>query len=161
MNPTIALLGYCGLSQALGIINIMFLLRLFLSWLAILALAIINGAFRELFLVPNIGYPWALLLSGFILASCVVFVAWFSYHSVGSLNARTALGVGLIWLLLTLIFEFSFGRYVQHKSWVVILGAYTFERGNLWPVILIIILLSPSAVRHIYSNDKHTKNCDA
>jgi hypothetical protein len=51
-------------------------------------------------------------------------------------------GIGLGWLALTLIFEFSFGLW-QGKSLQVLLEAYTFKDGNIWPVILVVTVLAP------------------
>ena len=51
--------------------------------------------------------------------------------------------VGVFWLFLTLVFEFGFGRLVQHKSWSEVLDAYTSEGGNIWPVVLLVTLLAP------------------
>jgi len=41
--------------------------------------------------------------------------------------------IGLLWLLLTLLFEFGFGRLVQHKAWAQLLRAYTFEGATSGP----------------------------
>lgn len=125
------------------------LLRLFVPWLAILILAFANGALRELLLVPRLGHPWALLLSGILLCCCVLLVSWFA---VGRLELNTtvqALGVGAFWLALTVLFEFTFGRLVQGKPWSELLDAYSFARGNLWPVVLLLILLGPAAIQRI------------
>jgi hypothetical protein len=48
-----------------------------------------------------------------------------------------------MWLVLTLAFEFAFGRLLQHKPWPELLEAYTLKGGNIWPVVLIIIVLAP------------------
>ena len=129
--------------------GIVFVLRLLASWLVILALAFANGAFRELLLVPRLGNPWALLLSGLLLCGCVVLVAGWSLGRLPVATTRQALGVGALWLALTLAFEFGFGRLVQGKSWGELLGAYTFAHGNLWPLVLLVILLGPAAAHRL------------
>ncbi|MEQ9547444.1 MAG: hypothetical protein RIK85_15685 [Marinobacter sp.] len=50
--------------------------------------------------------------------------------------------VGFGWLALTLAFEFSFGL-AQGKSWPVMLEAYTFRDGNLWPIVLVVTACAP------------------
>ncbi|MBK6853446.1 MAG: hypothetical protein IPG93_18180 [Burkholderiales bacterium] len=127
----------------------MSILRLCVPWLVILLLAFANGALRELLLLPWLGYPWALLLSGLLLGACVVLVTWFSLAAMKLENAAQAFAAGVVWLALTLVFEFTFGRLVQGKSWGELLGAYTFARGNLWPLVLLVILLSPLAVHRL------------
>lgn len=127
----------------------MSILRLCVPWLLILLLAFANGALRELLLLPWLGYPWALLLSGLLLGACVVLVTWFSLAAMKLENAAQAFAVGVVWLALTLVFEFTFGRLVQGKPWSELLDAYTFARGNLWPLVLLVILLSPLAVHRL------------
>ncbi len=127
----------------------MSILRLCVPWLLILLLAFANGALRELLLLPWLGYPWALLLSGLLLGACVVLVTWFSLAAMKLESAAQAFAVGVVWLALTLVFEFTFGRLVQGKPWSELLDAYTFARGNLWPLVLLVILLSPLAVHRL------------
>jgi hypothetical protein len=46
---------------------------------------------------------------------------------------------------LTLAFELSFGLF-QGKSWPVLLEAYTFKDGNVWPIVLLITAVAPCIV---------------
>ncbi|GAB2592166.1 hypothetical protein GCM10026986_20260 [Nitrincola alkalisediminis] len=39
-------------------------------------------------------------------------------------------------------FELSFGLW-QGKSWSVLLEAYTFKGGNIWPIVLAATLFAP------------------
>ena len=66
-------------------------------------------------------------------------------RSKGSFTASQGLYIGVLWLGLTLAFEFTFGRFVQHKSWIELLEAYAFKEGNLWPLVLVVVLLAPLA----------------
>jgi hypothetical protein len=132
----------------------MTLLRLCVAWLVILALAFANGALRELLLLPWMGYPWALVLSGMLLCACVVLVTWFSLAAVKLKNAGQAFTVGAFWLALTLVFEFGFGRFVQGKPWSELLDAYTFARGNLWPLVLLVILFGPPVVHRLLAAEE-------
>ena len=127
----------------------MTILRLCVPWLVILVLAFANGALRELLLLPWIGYPWALVLSGLLLCAGVVLVTWFSLAAMKLKNVAQAFAVGAFWLALTLVFEFGFGRFVQGKPWSELFDAYTFARGNLWPLVLLFILLSPLVIHRL------------
>jgi len=121
-------------------------------WLAILVLAILNGAFREWILLPSLGNFAGLVASGVILSACIFLVAWAAVPWFGPLGARRFLSVGVLWLLLTLLFEFGFGRFVQHKPWTELFDAYTFHGGNIWPVVLLVTCLSPwlaARLRHL------------
>ena len=113
------------------------------AWLLILLLAVLNGGLRESVLVPALGLPAAYMLSGILLSACVltVAIALAGWMKLG--DARRSLAVGLLWFLLTVAFEFGFGRLVQDRSWSQMLDAYTFRDGNIWPLVLLVTFLAP------------------
>ena len=111
-------------------------------WLVILALAIGNGFAREAVLVPWFGPAAGLLASGVTLSLVILLVALACARWLGA-QSRQAWLVGALWLVLTLLFEFSFGAFVQHKPWSELLHAYTFRGGNVWPLVLFVTLLAP------------------
>lgn len=112
-------------------------------WAAILLLAILNGLFRESVLIPAFGSVAGLIVSGILLCACIFLTALIAMPWLGPLGSRRYLLVGLLWLLLTLAFEFVFGRFVQHKPWPELFAAYTFRGGNIWPLVLLVTCLSP------------------
>jgi hypothetical protein len=112
-------------------------------WLLILACAVLNGGLREALLVPALGKPAGPVLSGVLLSIVILAVSLLLVPRLGRLATGQCLYVGLLWLCLTLAFEFGFGRLVQHKPWAEILAAYTFKGGNLWPLVLAVVLISP------------------
>jgi hypothetical protein len=112
-------------------------------WLCILALAVANGLFRETVLLPLVGTFAGFILSGLLLSALILATAYVALPWFGNTTIATCVAVGLGWLLLTLAFEFSFGRMVQGKSWPELLAAYTFREGNLWPVVLLVTAAAP------------------
>ncbi len=118
-------------------------LKAFAIWIGILLLAIANGALREAVLIPKLGAPAGLILSGVLLSALIVVVAYLSLPWLGVRHPLHLWGVGIGWLFLTLVFEFSFGLW-QGKSWPALLQAYTFRGGNLWPVVLLVTTLAPT-----------------
>jgi hypothetical protein len=115
------------------------------AWLVILVLAILNGGFRQAVLIPRLGVAAGTALSGGLLIAAVIFVTWGLLRWRRTKDAGHAWRVGTGWFAATLVFEFGFGRLVQGKSWSALLSAYTFEDGNLWPLVLIALLVSPYA----------------
>jgi hypothetical protein len=112
-------------------------------WLVILVCAVLNGGFREALLMPALGKPVALLLSGVLLSVAILAVSLLLVPALGRPSSSQCLYVGLLWLCLTLVFEFGFGRLVQHQSWRQLLEAYTFKDGDLWPLVLVVTLVAP------------------
>jgi hypothetical protein len=124
-------------------------LKAFAVWVLILICAVINGAFREGFLVLQFDRVTAFVASGLLLSVCIlavsaVLVPWF-----GRLKASHYLLLGLFWLGLTLAFEFGFGRLLQHKPWEQLFAAYTFQGGNLWPLVLVVTTFAPLLSAHL------------
>jgi hypothetical protein len=116
--------------------------KAFAIWAGILVLAVANGVLREAILIPKFGKTPGLALSGILLSVLILAVAcvtlpWLDVHASSEL-----LAIGLGWLLLTLVFEFSFGL-LRGKPMTEILQAYTFKDGNIWPVVLLVTALSP------------------
>jgi len=121
----------------------MLLLKSTAIWLFIMGCAVLNGGFREAVLLPKLGTPLALVLSGILLSVCIVVVTLAFVRWLGPLTSSQCLWLGLFWLCLTLVFEFGFGRLVQHRGWPELLEAYTFKDGNLWPLVLVVIFFAP------------------
>lgn len=119
------------------------LLKALALWFLILVLAIINGTVREKALIPVMGAVGGLMASGAILSACIFLVALFGAGWFGAADASRFWLIGVLWLALTLIFEFGFGRFVQHKDWAELFQAYTFKGGNVWPIVLLVTLVSP------------------
>lgn len=123
--------------------NATLLLKSLAAWAVILVLAIANGALREGVLIPAFGKSAGFVLSGALLSGLIVVLAYWLARLSPGLPVSRGFRIGGLWLALTLSFEFGFGRFVQHKSWAELGRAYTFEDGNLWPLVLVVVLLAP------------------
>lgn len=117
-------------------------LKAFIIWLGILVLAVANGVLRESVLMPGLGTPVAPVLSGLLLSALIIGVTYLALPWMQVIRPVQLWAVGFGWLALTLVFEFSFGLW-QGKSWPVLLEAYTFKDGNIWPVVLAATVLAP------------------
>lgn len=117
-------------------------LRTLAVWFLILLGAIANGGLREAVLLPRLGTTLAFLLSGVLLALLILAITLGCVRWLSVRNPAQALRTGAFWLLLTLCFEFGFGL-VQGKPWPELLQAYTFQDGNLWPLVLLVTLFAP------------------
>jgi len=112
-------------------------------WFVILLLAVLNGGLREALLIPAFGKPLALVLSGVLLALLILVVSFVLVPRIGLLRPEQAVSLGLLWLGLTLAFEFGFGYWVQGQDWDTLLEAYAFRDGNLWPLVLVVTACAP------------------
>jgi hypothetical protein len=112
-------------------------------WALILVLAIVNGIFREAVLFKVLARSTAFTVSGVVLIACVLIVALLSIRWLGGRSLAQYAGVGLLWLVLTLAFEFGFGLLVRGESLATLCDAYRFQDGNIWPLVLVAVAAAP------------------
>lgn len=112
-------------------------------WLVILLLAVLNGALREAVLLKNLERSLAFTLSGLILIACILVVTALSVKWIGIATLWQGLALGMFWLVLTLAFESGFG-YLRGQSTAVLLDAYRFRDGNIWPIVLVVLATAPA-----------------
>jgi hypothetical protein len=74
-------------------------------WLAIMLIAILNGAARDILLVPRLGDLVARALSCLTLATLIVVVTWVSLRWIHPASLGDAWTIGVMWLAMTLTFE--------------------------------------------------------
>lgn len=111
-------------------------------WFVILVLAIVNGTLRETVLIPLLGTTFGLVFSGVLLSLLILAVTYYLLPWLGIRRLGQLFFIGFCWLILTLIFEFSFGLLLG-KALPEIIEAYTFKDGNLWPAILVVMVMAP------------------
>lgn len=112
----------------------------FLFWLGLLVVAIAFGAGREFLLTPRLGDTAARAVG--TLALCAVDFALIRVFvgRMGIKEAGTLWGLGVFWVVLTLAFEFGFGRW-RGMSWGELLADYNVLQGRLWVLVLVTLLV--------------------
>lgn len=121
----------------------MFLLRAAAVWLVLMAAEVVHGILRGLLLLPVIGDFRARQIGVFvgsliILVLTFVFVRW-----IRATDVIRLLAVAVIWLVLTVLFEFVLGHLVQGLPWERIRQDNDLSRGGLMPLGLLVMALSP------------------
>jgi len=119
------------------------IVKALLIWFGILILAIVNGTLREAVLIPVFGKFSGFILSGALLSIFILAVTYFTLPWFGAPASKKYFAIGFGWLLLTLVFEFTFGHFLQNKSWPQLFEAYAFKNGNIWPIVLLITAVAP------------------
>ncbi|HET7896996.1 MAG TPA: hypothetical protein VFL47_04990 [Flavisolibacter sp.] len=113
-----------------------------LAWIPMLVLAVLNGAVRELAYKKHVGELAAHQISTVTLL--LLFAVYIRYiiaqFPPGS--STQAIFIGVLWVTLTLLFEFGFGRY-RGNSWATLLADYNLAKGRLWIFIPVWILVAP------------------
>ena len=112
-------------------------------WLFIVPVAIANGMLREAALVPLLGEPIARAVSSLMLAGAVLLVTWLFLGWIGPTTQSDAWTIGVIWICLTLAFEFLVGHYVFGTTWEALRAEYNVLAGRLWILVLVATLAAP------------------
>ncbi len=113
------------------------------AWFPMLAIAIVNGTLRELAYAPYMSELRAHQLS--TLTAIVLFgfyIGWIVRRRPLP-SGRAALAVGLVWLVMTVAFEFLFGRYVAGRPRAALLANYDLSAGRVWALLVVWIALAP------------------
>lgn len=113
------------------------------TWLVLVAAAILNGWLREQVFNPAFGSAAGLPLSGVTLALTIFLIAWLFVPVFGHLRPGAYLITGLIWVGLTLAFEYLFGHFVLDKPWQTIHQVFDVTEGNLFILTLLSAAVSP------------------
>lgn len=116
--------------------------KYFLAWFPMLLLAIINGTLRDLGYKKYLGDLTAHQISTVTLITLFAFYIGYIINRFPPTSSTQAIFIGIIWVLLTLCFEFGFGRY-RGNSWSVLFADYNLMKGRIWVLIPLWILIAP------------------
>jgi len=117
-------------------------IRIFLLWLPMTLIAFANATLRELVFVKMFSQLHASKLSTLTLILFCALYTWLIWSVLKISSAGQALRVGLIWMILTILFEFLLGWFLN-QSWESMLKNYNLPAGNIWPVFLLALFLMP------------------
>ena len=118
-------------------------LRAIAVWLAIVPIAIANGAVRELLIVPAAGPAAGHVISTLMLCAAILLVTWLTLGWIRPASLRDAALIGVSWLALTLAFEFLAGHYMFGTPWRRLLTDYNLAEGRVWILVPITTAIAP------------------
>lgn len=121
----------------------MIIVKALVLWCAIIPFAILNGALRDKYLAGVLGPKPARTASGIILSLVILAFTLVTIPWLPRSQALAYLVIGVAWLVLTIGFEFTLGRLVAKRSWSELFQPYRFEDGDLWPLVLVTVTVSP------------------
>ena len=119
--------------------------RAVIVWAGIAVIAVLNGGFREGVLIPRMGELAGRAASTVLLAAAVLAAAVLTINWIAPAASRDAWRIGVLWLGMTLAFEFLAGHYLFRVPWREITADYNVLRGRIWVLVLIVTLVAPAA----------------
>lgn len=121
-------------------------LRIFLYWLPMVALAFLNAAIRETLLVTYFHQTEANQLSTLtLLLLCSTYLVIIFGRLKLKSYPQTWLA-GFLMMIFTMVFEFALGLSLGHP-FNKLLSQYDLAGGQLWPLFLLGIFVLPSLIR--------------
>ena len=125
------------------------LIRAVLAWVLIIAAESVHGTLRRLLLDPDTAFALRQISVG--VAVLIVFaVTWVSSRWMAVRGTAALLGVGLLWVVLTLTFEFGLGRALGMSTRQIAEG-YDLSKGNIMPLGLLATAFAPLIVARLRS----------
>lgn len=119
------------------------IIRSVFVWILLLSAAILNGAFREKVLVPLFGSRAAHWTSTVLLCLLIMGIAGLMFAWLDVATRRESWIVGIVWILLTVAFEFLAGHFAFGKPWSMLLADYDIFSGRIWILVLVTTGLAP------------------
>lgn len=119
------------------------MLKVLMAWLAMLIVSVANGALRDLTYgryLSDLRAHQVSTLSGIVLLGGII---WAFVRFWPPDSGREALFIGLLWMTLTVAFEFLFFHFVARRPWSELLADYRISHGRVWVLVLISIAIAP------------------
>lgn len=118
----------------------------FFAWLGLMPLMILNGILRQSVYGPHVGELAGHQISTATGIALLLAYLWLVFPRLRLRSARDAWRLGLLWLVLTLVFEFLFGRFVVGHPWTRLLQDYDLLAGRVWFLFLVAVVLGPMLI---------------
>lgn len=127
------------------------MIRIVLAWLVMLVVSVFNGVVRD------IGYGRGLdplvaqqLSTVYGMTLLGVVIGTYAWHWPFA-SAASAWRAGILWVVMTVAFEFLFFHYVTGHSWAELRANYDLAAGRLWVLLLVWIAVAPVAFRRLWA----------
>ena len=116
-------------------------------WLGLVIAAILNASLRNALITPKWGEQAGHVASTVSFIGIIFLVTYLFLSNLKSgYSTADLLLVGLMWLALTIAFEFAFGRFVMGHPWSKLLADYNVLKGRVWVLVLAATFAAPIVI---------------
>ncbi len=119
------------------------LIRYILAWVPMLIIAVANGALRQATFAKVMPDLRAHQLSTLIGSVLIGLFVWLVIRIWLPSSGRQAILIGVIWLILTVVFEFFMGLVLMERSLAQVLQDYNLFAGRVWVLFLAWLTFAP------------------
>lgn len=135
-----------------GSVKLSLIMKYLLAWFPLVIVAIANGAIREAFFKNVLNDFRAHQLSTLTLLTLMFVYGYLMRHWLNIQHTKEALQCSVLWVAMTLAFEFGFGHWVGKKSWGELLVQYDLLSGNLWTLVIVFTAVLPFIIKYFTEN---------
>ena len=121
--------------------------RALLIWLILIAVEFVHGILRAIFLVPVVGDFQSRQIGVFTGSILILAVAYLLVPWLNVAQNKSLVSIGILWVGLTVAFEFSFGHFVFGRSWGDLASDYNFFRGGFLLIGMAVLMFAPLMAR--------------
>lgn len=123
-------------------------------WFGLIGAEMVHGIVRSIVLLPRVGDRRARQIGVFTgslmnLGITYLFIEW-----IGAKTVRALIQIGVVWVVLTLVFEVAFGRLVVKSSWERVRSGYDLAHWDLLPIGLVALAGSPLVASRLRRMDR-------
>jgi hypothetical protein len=114
-----------------------------IAWVPMIFIAILNGILRENIFTQYLTELRAHQASTLSLIIFFAIYIWALIRFWKPESSSQALWIGIIWLGMTIIFEFGFGHFVMGHPWSRLFNDYNLLAGRVWIFVLLWVAVAP------------------
>ena len=112
-------------------------------WFILAVSAIVVATFRIGVFLPPFGEQTAHQLGTILYLIVQFLIIYFFIKKMKIKETKTLLRIGILWVVITIIFEFVFGHFVMGHPWQKLFADYNLLNGRLWVLVLLNNLAAP------------------
>jgi len=98
---------------------------------------------RNAFISPQIGEHGGHIVSTVILCVLIFLVTILLIKWIGPESHNDARAIAILWVSMTIAFEFLAGHYLFGHPWSKLLADYNMAMGRIWALVLIATFVAP------------------
>ena len=122
-------------------------------WVLLAGIAVANGVFREAVIIPRVGeYNGHVLSTALLVAAILLVSSLYFRNTTRSYTRQELVVVGVLWVALTVGFEFLVG-YLEGASVEATLAQYDVFAGQVWIIVPLTLLVAPVLFGSVLDGD--------
>ena len=119
-------------------------LRAIWVWVIFYVLAVLNSLLRDTFYIPELGNIGGRIAGTLVLLVVMLAVMYgFLRRNAAHLTRVRLVAIGVLWLGLSLFFEFAVSHWVMEEDWELILSRYNVMSGRFHVLVRLLELAGP------------------